>query len=98
MRHGHALKRITDQDGERHERVEVYHIETSADMLALRQDPWTDGRMRALEYNSAPAQGFIRNEPPARSLRLLPGAYVGKTAAGIFVILHEDEQKGFTEA
>jgi hypothetical protein len=99
MRTGTALKRIEDEDGERHERVDVWHVETSQDIETLRADEsFHDGRMAIMKYATAPTQGILRNTPPLRSIRFMPGAYLTKSAAGVFGILHLEEQKGFVEA
>lgn len=91
MRRGTAL--VPTRDGEAHHTVEVIHLETSADIHALREDEaFHEGAMGVLTYPTAPAQGFINHDIPRifGGIRFLPGAYITKDEAGNFSFLRDE--------
>lgn len=94
MRRGTAL--VPTRDGQSHHQVQVIHLETSDDIVALRQDEaWHEDAMRILRYPTAPAQGFLTHEPPPKAfgggIRFMPGAYITKDEAGNFGFLRDEQ-------
>jgi len=92
MRRGTTL--LPTPDGTRHQTVEVIHLQTSQDIIDLREDEaFHEGAMSVLRFKTAPAQGFISHDGPPRAfsgIRFMPGAYITKDEAGNFSFLRDE--------